>query len=115
MIKNLLETITRSICEYPNDIKILEFPANASSIIEIHVNKNDYGKMIGKHGKVIQAIRTLVYTISFKYKKRYNIEIVSDNKGRRTDIIQKENGVKIISNKEILSEKEDLQQEENNN
>ena len=98
MIKELLEQITKEICEYQEDISVIEFPANISTTIEIHVNSNDYGKMIGKGGKVIQAIRTIIYTISFKYKKRYNIEIISKDKQKNYNIKHKDSSVEINSN-----------------
>jgi len=75
-IPQLIEIIAKEICDKPDDVKVKEIGGDSSSIIEIHVNKEDQGKMIGKGGKVIQAIRTIVYTVSFKYNKRYTIEVV---------------------------------------
>ena len=76
-IANLIETITKEICDFPNDVNVKEITGNTTSIIEIHVNKADQGKMIGKQGRVIQSIRTIVYTICFKDKKRYTIEVIA--------------------------------------
>ena len=76
-IAQLIETITKEICDFPNDVIVKEITGNTTSIIEIHVKKEDQGKMIGKQGRVIQAIRTIVYTICFRDKKRYTIEVIS--------------------------------------
>ncbi len=75
----LLMAISKSLCEYPDDIHIEEIPGKNTSIIEIRVHKLDQGKMIGKRGKIIQSIRNIVYASSFKYHKRYTVEILSDN------------------------------------
>ena len=79
-ISELIKTIAKEICEKPDQVEVKEIEGDMSSIIEIHVAKEDQGKMIGKMGKVIQAIRTIVYTISFKYNKRYTIEVIATRK-----------------------------------
>ena len=79
-IQELIQNIVVEICDFKNDVDVKEIPGDASSIIEIHVNKKDQGKVIGKGGKVIQAIRTIVYTISYRSKKRYNIEVIGEIK-----------------------------------
>ena len=80
MIKELIYDIMKRICDYQDDIQIKEIDGENSSIIEIHVNKKDQGKIIGKRGRVIDAIRTIIYSISYKTNKRYNIEIIGDIK-----------------------------------
>jgi predicted RNA-binding protein YlqC (UPF0109 family) len=45
-------------------------------LFQIHVNKQDFGKVLGKKGKNIQAIRTLVSAVSAKSGKRTIIEII---------------------------------------
>jgi len=76
MIQELIKNIVICLCEYPDDIDVIETEGSISSIIEIHVNKKDQGKIIGKKGSVIQAIRTIIYSISYKYNKRYTIEVI---------------------------------------
>ena len=76
-IANLIETIAKEICDHPEDVIVKEITGDTTSIIEIHVNKDDQGKMIGRQGRVIQAIRTIIYTICFKNKKRYTIEVIA--------------------------------------
>jgi len=80
MVKKLIKEIVSIICDYPEDIDIKEIDGKNSSIIEVHVNKKDQGKIIGKKGRVIDAIRTIVYSISYRTGKRYNIEIIGEIK-----------------------------------
>ena len=82
-MKNLVETIAKSICDHPNDVDVTETSATSSSIIEVRVHKQDLGKMIGKHGQTASAIRTIIYASSYNYKapdgkpKRYSLEIIA--------------------------------------
>jgi len=76
---NLIKTIAKELCDYPDDVEVKEIEATESSIIEVRVNKADLGKLIGKHGKTAGAIRTIMYAAAFKHskKKRYQLEIVN--------------------------------------
>lgn len=76
-MKDMLIAITKTIVDKPDVIEVKEVPGESSSILEIKVAKEDLGKMIGKKGKTAQSIRNLVYAASFKFKKRYQIEIQS--------------------------------------
>lgn len=82
-MKHLVETIAKSICDHPQDIKVTETAASSSSIIEVRVHKQDLGKMIGKNGQTASAIRTIIYASSYNYKgedgkpKRYSLEIIA--------------------------------------
>lgn len=77
-IAKTIKTIAQEICEYPEDVIVTEIPAQSTSIIEVKVNKQDQGKMIGKRGKTADAIRTIIYSSSFKYNKRFTLDIVAD-------------------------------------
>ena len=74
-MKEMLEVITKNIVDKPEKVVVKEIGGDSSSILEIKVDKDDLGKMIGKKGKTAQAIRTLVYASSFKQHKRYQVEI----------------------------------------
>jgi predicted RNA-binding protein YlqC (UPF0109 family) len=68
-MKNLIETIAKSICDYPDKVVVTEVPGQSASIIEVCVDKSDLGKMIGKSGHTAQSIRNIIYASSFKFKK----------------------------------------------
>lgn len=76
MIADLIKHIVESICEFPDKVNIKEIPGDTASLIEIHVEKADQGKIIGKGGKVIQSIRNIIYSASYKVNKRYTIEVI---------------------------------------
>lgn len=76
-MKQLVESIVKSIVDMENRVSVKEVEAGNSSIIEILVDKSDLGKVIGKSGKTAQSIRNIIYAASFKTKKRYTVDINS--------------------------------------
>lgn len=73
----LIETIAKSICSKPEAVKATEINGSTSSIIEVCVDKSDLGKMIGKSGHTAQSIRNIMFACSFKYNKRFSLEIIT--------------------------------------
>ena len=77
MLIETIETIAKEICEYPDEVSVKEINTSNNSIIEVRVHKDDLGKMIGKRGKTADAIRTIIYSCSFKYNKRFTLDMVA--------------------------------------
>jgi len=73
----LIETIAKAICDNTEKVKVREIPGETASILEVCVDKGDLGKMIGKHGHTAQSIRNIIYACSFKFKKRYTLEVIA--------------------------------------
>jgi len=73
----MIEIIAKTICDLPDKVNVTEIPGEKSSILEVRVDQTDLGKMIGKSGKTAQSIRNIIYAASFKFKKRYTLEIIS--------------------------------------
>jgi predicted RNA-binding protein YlqC (UPF0109 family) len=75
-IKEFVEYLVKLIVDKPEEVEIAEKSGERVIIFEIHANKQDFGKILGKHAKNIQAIRTLVGAVSAKAGKRTTIEII---------------------------------------
>jgi predicted RNA-binding protein YlqC (UPF0109 family) len=75
-IKEIVEYLVKLIVDKPEEVKITEKRGEQIIIFEVRANKQDFGKILGKQAKNIQAIRTLVNAISAKAGKRSIIEIV---------------------------------------
>ena len=69
-MKEILETIVLNIVE------VLEKIEETAIVYEVKVEKEDMGKIIGKQGKVAQAIRTLIKSIGAKEKKKIVVKFV---------------------------------------
>ena len=75
-MKEILETIVLNIVENKNNVEVLEKIEETAIVYEVKVEKEDMGKIIGKQGKVAQAIRTLIKFIGGKEKKKIVVKFV---------------------------------------
>ncbi len=75
-MKEIVEAITRSIVAEPDLISVTEIDGIHTSILELRVAKADIGKVIGKHGRTADALRTILSAVSAKAKKRTVLAIM---------------------------------------
>jgi len=76
MYKEIIEKILFSIVDKTEEVKITEIGGKSVDIYELRVAKSDFGKVLGKSGKNIQSIRTLLNAVAAKNGKRVYIEVV---------------------------------------
>jgi uncharacterized protein len=75
-MKDLVRYIAQALVDNPDDVAVSEVEGEQTSVLELRVAKEDLGKIIGKHGRTAQSIRTILSAASAKYKKRAVLEIV---------------------------------------
>jgi len=75
-MKELIEYIAKSLVDQPDAVKVTEVTGERTSVIELSVAEEDMGKIIGKQGRTVSAIRTLLNAASMKQKKRTILEII---------------------------------------
>ncbi len=75
-MKELVEFIARSITDKPDAVKVTEVQEADRVIFKLEVDPEDKGKVIGKQGRVAQAIRTLLRVAAIKKGTRAMLEIV---------------------------------------
>ena len=75
-MKDLVTFIAQALVDNPDDVAVNEIEGEETSVIELRVAKDDLGKIIGKHGRTAQSIRTILSAASAKHKKRAVLEIV---------------------------------------
>lgn len=75
-MKKLLEVIAKELVDNPDDVNVSEIEGEQSIILELKVDQNDMGKVIGKQGRIAKAIRTVVKVAAIKQNKRVSIEIL---------------------------------------
>ena len=76
-MKNLVESIVKSLVDYPDDVQISETAGESIVILEISVAPDDVGKVIGKEGRIANAIRTIVKAAAAKLDKKVTVEILT--------------------------------------
>jgi len=71
----LLEYITKAIVTNKDDVAIRTEETESATVLHLTVNEEDMGQIIGKQGRVIQAIRAIIKTASRGTEKRYLVEV----------------------------------------
>ncbi len=74
--KDLVEYMVKSLVDYPEEVEIREIEGEKSTILELKVTKDDIGKVIGKHGRIARALRTIINASATKSGKRVVLEIL---------------------------------------
>jgi predicted RNA-binding protein YlqC (UPF0109 family) len=75
-IKALVERIARALVDKPEAVFVSQISSAHSLIVELKVAKEDLGKVIGKHGRTADAMRTIVSAASAKIKMHTVLEIM---------------------------------------
>jgi predicted RNA-binding protein YlqC (UPF0109 family) len=74
--KELIHHIVQAMVDNPDEVSVSEIAGDQITVMELKVAKKDLGKVIGKHGRNAQAIRTILNAVSAKIKKRVVLEII---------------------------------------
>lgn len=75
--KEFLEYLIKQMVDKPDEVQITEQEGEQTFIYQVRIGKSDFGKVIGKHGQNVDAVRTLLSAVSAKSgKKRAILEII---------------------------------------
>ena len=75
-MKNMIAYIAKALVDKPGEVEINIVEGQQAYVIELKVAKEDLGKIIGKQGHTVRAIRTIVSAAGAKIKKRSSLEII---------------------------------------
>lgn len=76
MEKDLVEFIARALVDEPKQVEVAMIEGEKSTILELKVAEDDIGKVIGKHGRIAKAVRTILSAASSTSGKRFVLEIL---------------------------------------
>ena len=74
-MKELVEYIVKSLVEKPEDVSVSAGESEMGKVIKIKVADDDKGRVIGKQGRIIKAIRQVVSAGATKNGERYRVEV----------------------------------------
>ena len=84
--QEFVETVVKAIVDNPNDVKTNRSVDEMGVLIELTVNPEDMGKIIGKEGRTAKSIRTLLRVLGAKNNARVNLKIVEPEGGREARV-----------------------------
>lgn len=73
-----IETLVKSVVEKPEEIQIDEETEMGTRTFYVRVSPEDVGKVIGKSGRVVSAIRCVVSAVAAKSREKAFVKIVTD-------------------------------------
>ena len=79
MVADFVEQFAKMIANFPEDIQVEAHDGDEMIEIVLHANQADVGKLIGKEGKMIGAIKTLISGCKAKDGKSYRINVEAIN------------------------------------
>jgi predicted RNA-binding protein YlqC (UPF0109 family) len=78
-VKDLLEYLVKGLVEHPDAVRITEIEEDDGTIVlELSVDEDDYGSVIGRGGRTAMALRTVVKVAAVKEQRRVFVDIVDD-------------------------------------
>ena len=76
-LAGLVDAVVRPLIEFEDDLEIVaDETEDGSILVEIRVNEKDAGKVIGRQGRVIKAIRTLARAAASRAGRQVEVELI---------------------------------------
>jgi hypothetical protein len=74
-VKDVVEVLAKALADKPDDVRVVETEHKGTTLVEVYVAQIDAGKMIGRQGRTVAALRTLASTAGEKEGKTVTLEI----------------------------------------
>jgi predicted RNA-binding protein YlqC (UPF0109 family) len=75
-VKEFLEFVIRHLVEYPDEMMLSEIPSGKTTIFKLQLRQSDVGRVIGRNGQTIHAIRAVLTSSAARHSQRATLEIV---------------------------------------
>jgi predicted RNA-binding protein YlqC (UPF0109 family) len=73
----LILVLAKALVEHPEEVRVEVVDSDRETTYELYVHPDDVGKVIGKHGRIAKALRTVITSASAKHSKRVNLDIIA--------------------------------------
>ena len=77
-MRELVEYLTRALVADPGSVRVEELDDSGDTVLEVHVAPDDLGRVIGRSGRVANAIRSVAKAAATHEERRVMVEIVED-------------------------------------
>ena len=80
-MKEVMEAIARALVDNPDQVQVRLIEGEQVIVFELRVHPSDVGKVIGRQGRMVQSIRTILSAAGIKLGKRVTLEILGSPRG----------------------------------
>ena len=75
-VRQFLEFIIRQLVEFPDEVMLSEIPSGRTTIFRLQMRQTDVGRIIGRNGQTIRAIRALLSSAAARHGQKATLDIV---------------------------------------
>jgi uncharacterized protein len=76
-VKDLVEYLAKALVDRPDDVSVEEFEEDDGTVVfELTVADDDVGKVIGRNGRTVNALRTVIRAAAVRHNKRVLVDVV---------------------------------------
>ena len=77
-MREAVENLVVALVDEKKAVEVNDFEDGGTTVIEVRVAESDMGRLIGRQGRTVKAIRSLLFFAGQKHKRRYNLQIIED-------------------------------------
>ena len=74
----MLVYVAKGLVDKPDEVRVVRTERDGAVVFELHVAPDDVGKVIGRQGRIVRALRTLVRAAGGRMNQRALLEVVED-------------------------------------
>ncbi len=78
-MKDLVEYLAKSLVDDPEQVEVSEVVTGPDVLLELRVGPDDMGRIIGRSGRVINAMRTVVQMCAARQARRAQLELIEED------------------------------------
>jgi len=75
-MRELIEFLAKSLVDHPDEVRTRLYDRDQQTVVELEVDPDDLGKVIGRQGRTARAIRNLLSAAGQKTSRRYSLDIL---------------------------------------
>ncbi|MBO4312021.1 MAG: KH domain-containing protein [Desulfovibrionaceae bacterium] len=76
MLKELVEYVAKALVDKPEEVNVRMLEGDQTAVVELRVAKDDIGKIIGRQGRTVRALRTVFSAAASQSPKHVTLELV---------------------------------------
>ena len=74
-VKDVVEVMAKALVDQPGEVRVVESPQQSGTLVELYLAPGDVGKVVGKMGRTVAALRTLASSAAEREGKTVTLEI----------------------------------------